>query len=77
MSIKHDKCEAWETEIARLREELAKAHRVIVGLCDMTVDVIHSLKAMDDRVEVEASLKNINKLKEKYKAFDYQSGLPL
>lgn len=72
--LKHDMCQPWEEEIARLKSELDKAHKVIVGLCDMTVDVITSLKAMDDNVEIEAALKNIIKLKNKYTS---KEGMPL
>ena len=66
MSIKHDRCQAWETEIVRLRQELRRSRKIIVGLCDMTIDTLTSLKVMDENVEIEVAMKNINQLKEKY-----------
>lgn len=67
MTIKHDMCQEWEVEIARLKLELIRTHTVIRTLCDMTINIVNSLKVMDENVEIEVTVKNINQLKEKYR----------
>ena len=64
--IKHDKCEAWETEIARLREDLRRSRKVIVTLVDSNVELVKHLKYLEPEVEVDVLLRGLESLKEEF-----------
>ena len=66
MSIKHDRCQAWETEITRLREELRRSRKVIVTLVDSNVELVKHLKYLEPKVEVDVLLRGLESLKEEF-----------